>query len=135
MRAPDLLCQHTALAELPRDGTQREMTAGADIGDFRSKVGSVSVRVGRDGLAQCRATLPCPPEARRPVGITEFDPARLGQGEGLFFAPGNGLAFGWGDECHDAEGKIVGFRQTDGKKPRAAIAQCQKEGRVLSWAD
>ena len=134
MPPPALPCQHIALGVFSSDGAQREMPSRTNIGDHRSKVSRMLIGIRPDGLTQGSTALACAPERIRTVGAARFHPARLGHRERLFGAPGNGLAFGWGDECHDADAKIAGFRQTDGKKPRAAIAQCHKEGRVLSWA-
>jgi hypothetical protein len=111
------------------------MTCGANIGDLQSQVSCVLVGIGRNVPAQLRIALARARERINTVWVAHhLHPARLGYRERFFGAPRNGQAFGWGDDCHDADGKIIGIRQTDGRKPRAAIAQCQKEDRVLSRA-
>ena len=94
----------------------------------------VGVGVGGDGLPERHSALAGPSEGGGAVGVAEPGAAGPGGGQRLLRAAGDRLAFGLGDQRHDADGQVVGLGHVDGEEGDAAVAQGQQEGGVAAQA-
>lgn len=83
------------------------MPLGPDLSNNRRQISGELISVPRNGRLQRLSAFPGPLQRRRTVGVAKLNAAGLGGCQRLTRSLGDQLAFGLGDQRHDAHCEVV----------------------------